>query len=282
MPFLTAYERGDFDKAEEMLKRVQSPSMKAAANQFETKINLYRTTMKQADALAQSGDFKGAAEKYHAAATIQPNGPGQPLEHARNALDAQAKADQEKARQAALQQAQQTAPAAEASPLAKGNSLEKIKGILRAAHRAEAAGDLKGALQGYESVLRLDSQQADASSGKKRVLEQMKSKEESIGAALIEGITEFYASKFDAAEEVIGRYLQSGGSEHAGAAHFYLGASLLCQVFLADPKNTTTGSDLRQKAEDQFVLAKQLHYAPLPTAVSPRILAAWVQVSNSK
>ena len=279
----TAYEHGDFDKAEEMLKRVQSPSMKAAANQIETNINLYRTTMRQAEALVQSGDFKGAADKYKAAATIRPNGPGQPLEHARTALDAQAKADEEKARQAALQQPplQPTQAPADSSQ-AKGNSAEKIKGILRAAHRNETAGDLKGALQAYESVLRLDRQQADAASGRTRILEQMKSTEESIEAVLIEGITQFYASKFAVAEEAIGKYLQLAGGEHAGAAHFYLGASLLCQVFLADPKSSTSASDLRHQAEDQFAVAKQLHYRPLPTAVSPRVLAAWTQVGDSK
>jgi tetratricopeptide (TPR) repeat protein len=275
-----AYARGDFDKAEDMLKRVQSPSMKAAANQIETNINLYRTTMKQAEALAQSGDFKGAAEKYQAAVTIRPNGPGQPLEHARAALEAQVKAE---AQQAASQQPPLAqGPAAEESSQAKGNSPEKIKGILRVAHREEAAGNLKGALQAYQSVLMLDSRQADASAGKKRVLDQMKSIAESIEASLVEGITEFYASRFDAAEEVIGRYLQVGSGQHAGAAHFYLGAALLCQVLLSDPKNMTHASDLRHQAEDQFALAKQLHYAPLATAVSPRILATWSQAGDSK
>ena len=275
-----AYARGDFDKAEDMLKRVQSPSMKAAANQIETNINRYRTTMKQAEALAQSGDFKGAAEKYQAAVTIRPNGPGQPLEHARAALEAQVKAE---AQQAASQQPPLAqAPAAEESSQAKGNSPEKIKGILRVAHREEAAGNLKGALQAYQSVLMLDSRQADASAGKKRVLDQMKSTAESIEASLVEGITEFYASRFDAAEEVIGRYLQVGSGQHAGAAHFYLGAALLCQVLLSDPKNMTHASDLRHQAEDQFALAKQLHYAPLATAVSPRILATWSQAGDSK
>jgi len=254
--------------------------MMAAANQLATNINLYRTTMKQADALAQSGDFKGAADKYQAAATIRPNGPGQPLEHARAALQAQAKADQEKAQQAASQQPP-AAPATDESAQAKGNP-EKIKGILRVAHRYEAAGNLKGALQAYQSVLMLDSRQGEASAGKRRVLEQMKSTAESIEASLIEGITKFYASKFEAAEEVIGGYLQLGSGQHAGAAHFYLGAALLCQVFLSDPKNATHASDLRHQAEDQFALAKQLHYAPLPTAVSPRILATWSQVGHSK
>jgi len=239
--------------------------------------------MKQADAFAQSGDFKGAAEKYQAAATIQPNGPGQPREHARNALAAQAKADQEKAVQASLQQPPSQPTQAPTEPLqAKGNSPEKIKGLLKVAHREEAAGDLKAALQAYESVLRLDNKQADASSGKQRVLEQMRSTEESIEAGLTEGITEFYASKFDDAEGAIDRYLQSGSGKHAGAAHFYLGSSLLCQVFLADPSNAVHASDLRHRAEDQFALAKQLHYAPLPTAVSPRILAAWTQLDDSK
>jgi tetratricopeptide (TPR) repeat protein len=278
-----AYSRGDFDRAEDMLKRVQSPSMRAAANQLEADINLYRITMNQADALAQSGDFKGAAEKYQFAATIRPNGPGQPLEHAQAALAALAQADREKAGRVSLQPpSTQPSQASSESLQAKGSSAEKIKGVLSLAHREEAAGNLKDALQAYESVLRLDSQQADASSGKRRLLEQMKNAEESIEAVLIEGITEFYASKFDAAEEAIGRYLQSAGSGHAGAAHFYLGASLLCQVFLADPKNAIDASDLRHRAEDQFALAKQLHYAPLPAEVSPRILAAWTQVSDSK
>jgi tetratricopeptide (TPR) repeat protein len=279
----TAYAHGDFDKAEDMLKRVQSPSMKAAANQLEANITLYRTTMKQADAFAQSGDFKSAAEKFQAAATILPDGPGRPLENARNALEAQVKADQEKARQASLQQqALQLTQAPTESPQGKGNSPEKIKGILRVAHREEVAGNLKGALQAYESVLRLDGQQADASSGKKRVLEQMKNTQQSIEADLIEGITQFYVSKFDAAEEAIGRYLQSGGGEHVGAAHFYLGAALLCHGILTDPKSATNGTDPRHQAEDQFALAKQLHYAPLPTAVTPRILAAWTQVGDAR
>ena len=272
----SAYGKGDFDKAEEMLKRVQSPSMKAAANQLEANISLYRTAMKQAEAFAQSGDFKSAAEKYQAAATIRPNGPGQPLEHARNALEAQARADQEKARQAALQPPPQAPPSPADSAL-KGNSPEKTKAILRVAHRDEAAGNLKGALQAYESVLKLDNQQADALSGKKRVLELMRNTDESIEAGLIEGITEFYASKFDAAAQAITNYLQLHGGQHAGAAHFYLGAALLGQVFLADPATQTSG--LRHQAEEQFALAKQLHYAPLPAVVSPRILAAWTQVN---
>jgi tetratricopeptide (TPR) repeat protein len=279
----TAYSRGDFDKAEEMLTRVQLPSMKAAANQIETDINLYRTTMRQAEALVQSGDFKGAADRYKAAASIRPNGPAQLLEHARTALDAQAKADEEKARQAALQQTPlQPAYAPADYSQAKGNSAEKIKGILRAAHRDETSGDLKGALKAYESALRLDRQQADAASGKTRVLDQMKSTEESIEAGLIEGITLFYASKFDAAQESISKYLQLPGGEHVGAAHFYLGASMLCRMFLVDPKSSTSASDLRYQAEGQFALAKQLRYAPVPTAVSPRILASWAQIADSK
>lgn len=278
-----AYSRGDFDSAEEMLKRVQTPSMKAAANQLETNINSYRTDMKEAEALAQSGDLKGAAEKYQAAAVIRPNGPGQPLEHAQTALLAQAKADQEKARkEAEQQQAAAQGPTAEELAQAKANTAEKIKGLLRVAHREETAGDLKGALQAYQSVLLLDDHQPQATAGKKRMLEQLKSAAQSTEDGLIEGITAFYASQFDAAKEVIGKYLQSGGGKHEGAAHFYLGAALLCQVFLSGPKDAAQSSDLNHQAEDQFALAKQLHYAPLPAAISPRILAAWTQAASAK
>jgi hypothetical protein len=70
---------------------------------------------------------------------------------------------------------------------------------------------------------------------------------------------EFYASRFRAANDVIGKYLEGGGGQHVGAAHFFLGASLLSQAILADPKNAANSDKLRNQALEQFVQAKQLH-----------------------
>jgi hypothetical protein len=274
-----AFNRGDFDRAEGLLKHVQSPTLQPEANKLESNINAYRDAMKQADELDRSGDYKGAAQKYHSAATIKPDGPGQPLERMRQALDAQAKADQKKAEQAASP----SAPVDEAQvPAPKSNGAEKIKNWLAVARRDETGGDLKGALQAYDAALKLDGRQTEALAARTRVLKEMKDDEQALEKNLVQGVAEFYASQFSAANDVIGKYLKNGGGQHVGAAHFYLGASLLSQVILADPKNAANSDALRSKALEQFVLAKQLHYVPLQSAVSPKILAQWTQTGNTQ
>lgn len=86
-----AYLRGDFGLAESQLRLVQSPPLHAAANQILTNINVYRDTMKQAEALFQTGDLKEAEHKFQFAASILPTGPGSPLDRLRDVLTAEAK-----------------------------------------------------------------------------------------------------------------------------------------------------------------------------------------------
>ena len=274
-----AFNRDDFDRAEDLLKHVQSQTLQSAANKLESNINTYRDAMKQADELHRSGNYNGAAQKYHLAATIKPDGPGQPLERMRQALDAQAKADQKKAEQTAspptpVQEAQVPAP--------KSNDAEKIKNWLAIARRDETGGDLKGALQAYDAALKLNGRETEALAARTRVLNKMKDDEQALEKNLVQGVAEFYASQFSAANDVIGKYLQDGGREHVGAAHFYLGASLLSQAILADPKNAADSDRLRSQALKQFVLAKQLRYVPLQSAVSPKILEQWAQTDNTQ
>jgi hypothetical protein len=274
-----AFSRGDFDRAEDLLKHVQSQTLQSAANKLESSINAYREAMKQADELDRSGDYNGAAQKYHLATTIKPDGPGQPLERMRQALDSQAKADQKKAEQAASP----SAPVQEAQvPAPKSNGAEKIKNWLAVARRDESGRDLKGALQAYDAALKLDGRQTEALAARTRVLKEKKDDEQSLEKNLVQGVAEFYASQFSAANDVIDKYLENGGGQHVGAAHFYLGASLLSQVILADPKNAANSDALRSQALEQFVLAKQLHYVPLQSAVSPKILAQWTQTGNTQ
>jgi hypothetical protein len=194
--------------------------------------------------------------------------------------DAQEKmnAQQPPAEPAPPQQAQ--VPAKNKPAPANTDSAEKIKSKLAVAHSQEAKGDENSALQTYDAVLKLDNRQPDALAGKKRLLEQMKSNENALEESLREGIIEFYASHFNKANEVIGNYLQQGGREHASAAHFYLGATLLSQAILADPKDKTGADALRRQGLEQLALARQFHYVPVDSAVSPKILALWSQAGE--
>jgi hypothetical protein len=272
-----AFNRGDFDRAGDLLKHVQSQTLQSAANQLQSNINAYRDAMKQADELDRSGNYNGAAQKYHSAATIKPDGPGQPLERMRQALDAQAKADQKKAEQTASP----SAPVQEAQ-VPRSNGADKIKNLLAIARRDETGGDLKGALQAYDAALKLDGRQTEALAARTRVLNKMKDDEQALEKNLVQGVAEFYASQFSAANDVIGKYLEDGGGQHVAAARFYLGASLLSQAILADPKNAADSDRLRNQARKEFVLAKQLHYVPLQSAVSPKIFAQWAQTGNTQ
>lgn len=278
-----AYAHGDFDTSEGWLKRVQAPAFQAAASQLQTNINMYLNTMNQADELSRSGDYKGAAQKYQFAATIRANGPGQPLERLRQVLDAQEKVDLKNAQQPPAQQAppqQAQAPAGNKPVPTSADSTGKIKSKLAVAHRQEAKGDVNGALQTYDAVLKLNNRQPDALAGRKRLLEQMKGNENALEESLREGIVEFYASHLAMASEIIGNYLQQGGREHAGAAHFYLGATLLSQALLTDPKDKTGMDALQRQGQEQLALARQSHYVPVGSAISPKILALWEQASE--
>jgi hypothetical protein len=95
---------------------------------------------------------------------------------------------------------------------------------------------------------------------------------------LARGVMNFYASDFLHADDEIEMYLQSDGSQYAGAAHFYLGASLLMQALIASPKDMPRIESLRQKARAQFVTAKELRYKPIKSSISPKILGEWMQI----
>ena len=272
-----AFSRGDFDRAEDLLTHMHSPTLQSAANKLESNINAYRDAMKKADELDRSSDYDGAAQKYQSAATIKPNGPGQPLERMRQALDAQAKADQKKAEQTASP----SAPVQDAQ-VPRSSGADKIKNWLTIARRDETGGDLKGAVQAYDAALKLDGRQTEALAARTRVLNKMKDDEQALEKNLVQGVAEFYASQFSAANDVIGKYLEDGGGQHVGAAHFYLGASLLSQAILVDPRNAADSDKLRNQALEEFVRAKQLQYVPLQSAVSPKIFAQWAQTGNTQ
>ena len=275
-----AYLRGDFDQAESQAKRVQSQELQNAVNQLLANISVYREVMKQADALVHNGDLKGAEQKYQFAVTIQQNGPGNPVERLKEVQAAETRAASEKPQ--TVVQSQITAQSKATQSPSKINNTAKIKNSLDTARREETQGDLKAALQAYNVALSLDARQADAVAGKKRVLSEMQEDSSAMKDSLKEGVADFYTSHFLHADDAIGAYLQSGEKHYAGAAHFYLGASLLTQAFLTSPKNQLQADTLRERALAQFAFAKQLHYKPIESAVSPKVFAQWTQTSEQQ
>ncbi|HEY4048464.1 MAG TPA: hypothetical protein VGM27_16485 [Acidobacteriaceae bacterium] len=276
-----AYYRGDFDVAESQAKRVQSPVLQAAASQLLTNISIYRDTMKEADAMVHNGDLKGAEQKYQFAAVIQQNGPGRPVERLREVQAAEAQAATAKPQPQPASPAQTTAQGKPTQPQPKANNAAKPKNSLDTARGEEKPGNLKNA-QAYNAAPKLDARQAEDAAGKKRVLGEMQNDPNEMKDSLTEGVADFYASHFSHADEAIGLYLRDGGKHYAGAAHFYLGASLLSQALLTSPKDQAQAEVLRHRARDQFVLAKQLHYKPIESDVPPKILAQWMQPGNQQ
>jgi hypothetical protein len=274
-----AYFRGDFDLAESQAKRVLAPPLQGASNQILANIGVYRDVMKEAEAMVRSGNLEGAEQKYQFAVTIQQNGPGHPQERLLQVQAAEAQA------LAAKPQPQPATPV-QTAPESKAPQPPQLKNLAKNKHPLETAGGgesqvvLKDALHAHNAALGLNMRQPEADAENKRVLGGMQEDPQGVRDKLTEGVADFYASNFSHAEDAFGLYLQGGGKHYAGAAHFYLGASLLTQAILTSPTDQPQSDALRRHARDQFALAKQLHYKPLKSAVSPKILAQWTQAGG--
>ncbi|WP_035351892.1 hypothetical protein [Edaphobacter aggregans] len=270
-----AYLRGDFDGAESLARRVQSPLLQTATNQLLNNIKVYRDTMQQADAMARKGDLKGAEGQYQFAASIQQNGPGRPQDRLRETRAAEAQTAAAKPQPVAPVQ---TAPQANATPPSTKVNIAKSKKTLDTPHREETQGMAKHSPQNSDTTSQPAARQDIA--GKKPGVEGVQEDPKAMEDSLTEGIADFNASHFSHADDAFGRYLQGNAKPYAGAAHFYLGASLLTQAILTSPKNQPRVDALRRRAREEFVLAKQLHYKPIVSAVSPKIFTQWTQVGE--
>jgi len=127
-----------------------------------------------------------------------------------------------------------------------------------------------------------DARKVEDVSGKKAAPGDMQQDPEEVKESLTQGVTDFYASHFSHAEGAIEVYLQGGGARYAGAAHFYLGASFLTQALLTSPNDRPRAESLRQQAQTQFTAAKQLHYKPVESSVSPKVLSEWTQIGHEQ
>ena len=277
-----AYMRGDFDAAQSEAKGVQSAPLQKVTNQLLTNISIYRDTMKQAEALARGGDFKGAEQKYQLAVLIKQNGPGQPQDRLREVQAAEAQAAKATpvpspppppAPAQPQTQSKTTPPPQTGSDHGKTN-MASIPALHEHKH------DLRTDPQQLSKSLHANARKVEGVSDQKAAPSDRQQDSEDVEDSLTQGITDFYASHFSHADDAIGVYLQEGGSHYAGAAHFYLGASLLTQAFLTSPKDRPRVESLREQARTQFTAAKQLHYKPVESALSPKVLGEWAQVGS--
>ena len=278
-----AYSRGDFDVAQSEAKRIQSPPLQNAINKLLTNISIYRDMMKQAEALARSGDFKGAEQKYQFAIVIKLNGPGQPqdrLQEVRAAEAQAANATPVPPPQPLVPVQPQTLSKATAPPQTS-NDQGKTRMSPSHAQHEQKQGSGKDAQQLPKSS-QANAGKTEDVSGKKGAPGNIQQDPEKVEDSLTQGVADFYASHFSQAEDAIEVYLQGGGTYYAGAAHFFLGASFLTQALLTSPKDQPRVASLRQEARTQFAAAKQLHYRPVESAVSPKVLGEWTQIGNQQ
>jgi len=271
-----AYEQGDFKQSLALAAAVTSVSLQPSAAQIVNNINLYNSTVAQADALVQSGRYKDAQQKYTFAAAIKSNGPG-------NVAEKQQKLET----LLAAQQAQPVLPVPPAE-MKKNNPVlsrqidnwTKVRKALAEANAAEKSGDLKAALAGFDRALAIDARQVEALAGKGRIVSQLRGDPNALENTVTEGIQSYYASRLIQANDAISLYIHAGGIQSKGAAHFYLGATLLSQAFLADPLDHAKQDTLQQSAKREFLLAQQEKYNPIESAISPKIMTEWKKYSS--
>jgi hypothetical protein len=275
-----AYLRGDFDVAQSEAKRVQSPPLQNAINKLLTNISIYRDMMKQAEALARSGDLKGAEQKYQFAILIKQNGPGQPQDRLRELQAAEAQAANAKPvpPPPPLLPVQPQTLSKVTPPPQTSNDRGKTKISPNPAQHEQKQGgkDAQELLKSPQANVRKVENVYD----QKAAPENTQQDPEEMEDSLMQGVADFYASHFSHADDAIEVYLQGGGTHYAGAAHFYLGASFLTQALLTSPNDRPRAESLRQRARAHFTAAKQLHYKPVESAISPKVLGEWTQIGN--
>jgi hypothetical protein len=274
-----AYLRGDFDTAQSEASRVQYRPIQNVTNQLLTNIRVYRETMKQAEELVRSGDLKGAEQKYQFAIVIKQNGPGNPQDRLRDVQAAEVRAAN--ARPVPPPQPGPAQPQSQGEVTAvpqKSNDQGKTNSSKPAPNEQGRSGgnDAKPKLRPLQGEARHGAGVA----GTKATPEKIQEVPQPMQASLVEGVKDFYASRFSHADDAIKMYLQTGGTNYAGAAHFYLGASLLTQALLTSPNDRPRAESLRQQAWTEFTSAKQLHYEPVESAVSPKVLGEWAKTGD--
>jgi hypothetical protein len=262
-----AYDNGDFATAEMNAGLVKAPELQSQVQSILSNIRNYREDMQQAEDFRASKNYAAAQQKYSAALSIKSNGPGNPSVKLQEI--------------ATLISAKQASGSAVAKQGAPPDNSARIKASLADAQDNVSKGNWQGALNAYNQVLQLDPKQPDALAGKGQAQEALKAAllkdPKALEDTLVGGIRNYYESHFTEARDAISLYLTAGGTRSKGAAYFYLGATMLSQAIVSNPKNREDHDRLEQNALQQFQQAKKERFKPVEKFVSPKILAVWNQ-----
>ncbi|HXE90109.1 MAG TPA: hypothetical protein VNK82_04005 [Terriglobales bacterium] len=292
-----AYTRNDFNSARSLFGQI-SGRRESEARNYLNKIREYEQAMGEGDRLASASNFRGALQSYNDAATIKPDGPGDP----------RAKASR---MQAELARASAPTPTTTAPPVATtatatrppvtsappGPTPSRVveaavkeparptidtAKLMREAEAAKAAGNIAAARGKYLAILGTDPSNRQA-----RLALETLPKEEGQQAPkatseadvmLARAIGEFYQGKYDQAEVHIRDYLEFNGSKTA-LSQFYLGVTKLTRYYLNGERSDERR--LINEANDHFKVAKKTagFKAPDNRLVSPKILKVYESVT---
>jgi hypothetical protein len=261
-----AYDNGDFSTAAANAGLVKAAELQSQAQAILNNIKNYNDDIQQAEAFKASKNYPAAQQKYSAALSIKSNGPGNPSARLAELTELLNAAKQQNGTQAAA---------------VKTDNGARVKASLAEAHDDAAKGNWQGVITDANQALALDPKNAEAAGLKTQAADAMKAAlakdPKALEDTLVGGIRSYYESHFTEARDAISLYLTAGGTRSKGAAYFYLGATMLSQALVSDPKSKDDHDRLQQNALQQFQQAKQERFKPAEKYVSPRILAVWNQ-----
>jgi hypothetical protein len=275
------WKSNNFDDALIAAKGITSQTWISAAQPTVTNITNYQKLMADAKAKEQSSDYEGARAQYISAANLKPDGPGEPTAQAQRLLQT-IEAKKQPPPPPAPAQPPPPTQVATANPTPKPTAIPKpqddsakVATLLAEAQRAETDGKLPFALARFQAILAIQLGNPDAMAGVARVQQKISSDPQQLKLTLVEAIRDFYDSKLPDAKAALGFYLNTPQARSAGAAFFYLGATLVAQSRLDPSQTKQAGTSVPPEALADFQKARAAGYKPLPQYVSPVLMKAW-------
>jgi tetratricopeptide (TPR) repeat protein len=294
-----AYQSNNFNSAKSLFGQI-SGRREGEARNYLNKIREYEQAMGEGDRLASASNFRGALQSFNDAATIKPDGPGDPRGKAQRMQTELAKASgpapttttvPPPTTTTATTRPPVTTPSSsgptpsrvvEAAVKEPARPQVDVAKLLREAESAKAAGNIPVARSKYLAALGADPSNRQARLGletlPKETGTQAPKATSEADILLARAIGEFYQGKYDQAEVHIRDYLEFNGSKTA-LSQFYLGVTKLTKFYLngerADERR------LINEAGDHFKVAKKTagFTAPDNRLISPKILKAYQDIT---
>lgn len=283
-----AYQSNDFASAKGIFGQVTGKHAQEA-QAYLGKIRQFEQNMSQGDTLAAKNDYKGAASSYSEAASVKPDGPGDPHSKATRMQQLLASASTVPTAAPVIATnstnvsisshptASNTNPVtAIKTPSRPGVDIAKLR---REAQAARRKGDVSSAIGKYLAILAADKDDAEAAAA----LNELKN-DSSAGTAhasseadvmLAKAIQEFYTGYYEDAEVHIKDYLGYHGSKVA-LSNFYLGVCKVTRFYLGGEKESD--QKLLNDARAAFHSAKEQGFTPPDQRyISPKILKLFQQ-----